>query len=1029
MAILDGALRGLAAGADRPGRGPGGARTERGGEGPRVLLLEGEHGLGKSRLVRELRYRAQLQGLVTCEGSGVGGRSFGAVARVLEEVAASLVPGADPLVRHGAELARLVPSLGGAPGAPASGLEDSRAARARLREALAEFLVEASRENPLVLILEDLHEADEGTLELVGDLACRLREAEPGDPARLLVCASARPGEAMRTLAAGGGMAPGAVVHRVLAPLGPADVEALVLSMLPMEDGRAVPGAAGLVGWVTREALGHPLDVEELMRAALDAGCLVQDEEGLRVDEDRLRRLRIPSSLDRLVEGRLAALGRGARGLLRSLAILGGAADPASATRIGAQTPAGAAGAFRELERVRLVQAGTEGRWSIAHGRVREAVLRHTPRRVLRRLHRAAFEALVERRGRREATSADADVEDLAHHALGAWPGVEAVDYAAAAAERCRRLYCNDRALELADEALARLGARRDPSRRAGLHAVRAAVGRHTGALDSARSACLAWEEAAREAGDRPMEGRARLALGGVEAEASRFDGALACLEEARLRLAACGDAHGEAEALAARGRVLKDLGRYPEALAALGEALGRLRREGRPSDVATCLGNIGLVLQETASDAEALERFQEARLLYEGSGDRRGVASCLNSIAGILGVLGRDEEAQASYRTALATFEEVGYRRAVGVVHENLARHHHRHGRLDEAAGHCARSLRIRRRVGDRLGEAKVATIQAVVDQDLGELASAMARHQAALGLYRELGDRRGEVSCQVNMGEIHCDRAEYGLAVDRHAEALDLCAEGGYRLAASHALLGLARARTGAGAFEEAARDLERVRSESGGGANPGLGSVLEGLRAALHLARGEAALAVETARRAMEGGSGAERSAGLALALPLAEALVDQGACRDAGEAVSRVEELAEVLGTRPVRQAALYLRGRWALVVGNLVEARASLREALELASGVGLPDRLWRAHHAMALLEERRGSPAEAGVHYRGAMEVVRGVWRGLPAHLRDPYLRAPARARLRADALRFVGPGAGAAQDVSPLVDRPMGPW
>ncbi|MBI4576600.1 MAG: serine/threonine-protein kinase PknK, partial [Planctomycetes bacterium] len=160
--------------------------------GPRVLLIEGEPGMGKTRLVAELRREVQLGGRTWCEGRA-------ALVPALRQIVAALggatrtcdAPEFRPVLvsggrlgradsprgaldHYGRELTRLLPELEPRYGRPEPGEGGPRDERLRLRDALASFVLAASREGPLALCLEDLHEGDETALELVEDLARRL---------------------------------------------------------------------------------------------------------------------------------------------------------------------------------------------------------------------------------------------------------------------------------------------------------------------------------------------------------------------------------------------------------------------------------------------------------------------------------------------------------------------------------------------------------------------------------------------------------------------------------------------------------------------------------------------------------------------------------------------------------------------------------------------------------------------------------------------------------------------------------------
>jgi DNA-binding NarL/FixJ family response regulator len=174
------------------GRGPELERLERAlaaatsGE-PQVLLVAGEAGVGKTRLVAEFVTRATASGCQVLSGGcvsvGEAGLPFAAVVEALRGLHRTVGrSGFEALAGPArAELARLVPDL--APAAPAVTEPPTGAwAQARLFELLLGFLGRLAAASPVVLVVEDLHWADEATRSLVAFLVRNL-----GDEPLLLV--------------------------------------------------------------------------------------------------------------------------------------------------------------------------------------------------------------------------------------------------------------------------------------------------------------------------------------------------------------------------------------------------------------------------------------------------------------------------------------------------------------------------------------------------------------------------------------------------------------------------------------------------------------------------------------------------------------------------------------------------------------------------------------------------------------------------------------------------------------------------
>ncbi len=287
-----------------------------------VVLVSGEAGVGKSRLISELVARATAEGAIvaTARCFGLAGRlALAPVAewlrsRDLRTVAADL----DPVWRE--EVDRLIPRPGrhpaGRPAAPDSGDAEAEAAhpaapdsgralvdawqRHRFFEGLARAVLATDRAT--LLVLDDLQWCDEETMDWLAFVLAY------SGTSRLLVAATARPGELAENRSVAASLRPlrsaGLVSEIELAPLGPADTGALAAALF----GRSPTDAdCALLHAATG---GYPLLLVEAARttptpAAGSGPAALSDLDGV-----LQRRLAQPSATAREVAGLAAAVGR-----------------------------------------------------------------------------------------------------------------------------------------------------------------------------------------------------------------------------------------------------------------------------------------------------------------------------------------------------------------------------------------------------------------------------------------------------------------------------------------------------------------------------------------------------------------------------------------------------------------------------------------------------------------------------------------------------------------------------------------------
>jgi DNA-binding SARP family transcriptional activator len=343
-----------------------------------LLMIRGEAGIGKSRLIAELAGAADREGARVIVGHAYEGERalpFGLWADAIRQTLATLTPaalsGLSPESR--AELARLVPELDESRPSPPEGPGNHR----RLFEAVVALVHCLAADRSLLLVLEDLHWADESSLRLLAFLNHRLGGQ------RVLCVLSVRdedlvdvPGveSCLAELTAGSGAGP------VLGPLSRSDTAALVERL--GRAGAGVVDVAALTERVWTVSEGNPLLVVEATRAYGEGGDVEVATGGT-----------LPDRIRDLVRGRLRRLSEPARAILTVAALVARDAAFPLLQRSAGLGEAEAAAAVEELVRRRLLREAGEG-LALAHDRLREVVVR--PLLAVRRqiLHRRIAEAL-----------------------------------------------------------------------------------------------------------------------------------------------------------------------------------------------------------------------------------------------------------------------------------------------------------------------------------------------------------------------------------------------------------------------------------------------------------------------------------------------------------------------------------------------------------------------------------------------------------------------------------------------------------
>ncbi|MFO7179890.1 MAG: AAA family ATPase [Pseudomonadota bacterium] len=549
-----------------------------------VLLVLGEPGIGKTRLLEELRTLARAHGAVMLEGRSYEAeltRPYGPWIDALRRLPGHVL--GDVL---GAELSPLLPELG----------ETARAtSRDRLFGAVSDLVSARAHGSLVLVVLDDLQWCDPASAELLHYVA-RMNQHR-----RVLFALAARDGE----------LADNPSIDRVLRALRRTQrLEELFLSPLDpaatAELLRAV-GSNADADRVHAASAGNPLYALELSCVPNDGGTMLS------------------RSLRELVRDRVARLPLEAAEVLRWCAVSGATVPVRHLARVCGLSPEALVGALETLERHGMLRQAEKGprageAYEFAHDVVRQAVYAELsePRRKL--MHLRLAEMLAEHEADDESA-----VSDLVRHAAIAGDPERATDACVRAGRRCLRLFANREAATLARRGLRlveQLPRVERVRRTLELHEIDLAACRP----DDLQSTAAALEALAEEALDLGCPEHAR--LGYHLASYLRWEqGDFTHAQRAMLQAERVSRGANEAErtlALAEAARCLTLLGRdLPHAEALLLEANARAARAGIES--VAIPDAVGMLRLHQGSWDEAARLFEEARAIARRNGDRDG--------------------------------------------------------------------------------------------------------------------------------------------------------------------------------------------------------------------------------------------------------------------------------------------------------------------------------------------------------------------------------------------------------------------
>ena len=640
----------------------------------RLVVIEGEAGIGKTRLAAELAGHARSLGASVVSGrcyEEEAGVAYGPFIEGLRGVLAG-DPGAgrlDGVPRHWlAEARRLLPELAEAhPGLPEPGPLDGPAAGRQFFEGVSQVLLAAcAGPVPGLLVLDDLHWADEASLDVLAYLVHRLA----GRPVLVVACWRSEQvpaGARLRRLAAEARRTgQGSVLE--LRRLDAAGVAELVTA--------AAPARAGAAGLLHQRTEGLPFLVLEYLAA---------------VGEDGELPAALPGGARDLLEARVRGIGDAARQLLGTAAVLGRSFDVDTARAASGRSDEEAVAALEELAARGLVHEVAGDVYDFGHGLVRDLVYEQTSLARRRLLHRRVGEALAAgARGRRPQ---EPPAASIARHLELGGAAAEAAGYHRLAGDQARAVFANREALDHYRAAVA-LG---HPDA-AGLHAAIGDLETLLGNYDAALAAYTAAAGAATDDERWVIEQR----LGAVCARRGDWDAAERHLTAALAALGSGGPEGRRAGLAADRSLAAHRQGRNDAAQQLANDALDLAGESGDPDALARAHGMLGMLSAARGDHDTARRHLEQSLTLAEALPDPSARVAALNNLALAHRATGEVDLAVDHTRTALELCTRQGDRHREAALHNNLADLLHLAGHHSEAMDHLKQAVAIFAEVGE---------------------------------------------------------------------------------------------------------------------------------------------------------------------------------------------------------------------------------------------------------------------------------------------------------------------------------------
>jgi DNA-binding CsgD family transcriptional regulator len=702
-----------------------------------AVLIAGEAGIGKSRLVAEVSTRAVNQGFMLLRGRCFEPDRVLPYAPLLDLLRAHLgmrPPDTffDALGPSAAQLAGLLPELA----APAIPTLDPDQERHRVAQAFVRFFLDHANTQPLLVVIEDVHWSDDASLEVLLTLVRRsvtqpimllLTYRDTDAPPNLTDLIATLERERLASEIA-------------LAGMHAAEVDAMLRAIFKQWQ----PIRSDFLTALYTLTEGNPFFIEEVLKALITTGDIFYADG--RWDRKPLEELSIPRTLQLVVRRRADLLNPQARRLLTWAAVAGRRFDFGLLQRLTAYDEATLLGLIKVLIAAQLVVEETADTFAFRHALTREALYADLLARERRVLHGQIAVALEVIAHEREHESHDPWVADLAYHFYMAelWP--QALEYARQAAELSRRRFTPRAVIEQLSRAI--IAARHvHVAELPELYRARAQMYELLGAFEPAHADYQAALDGACISGDRRAEWQILLDLGFLWAE-----------------------------------RDYVKMGEYRR------RALTLARTLDDPISLGYSLNRVGNWYLFVEQPHAALQYHQEALALFDAAHDRRGLAATYD-LLGVTHMMSSDvPTGVAYYERAVALFRDLGDYQGLITSLANLAMRGASYPfnttvcpPSDRAAcmADGEEALWLARDIGWRSGEANVLIYLAYAYGARGEYAPALECARAGLVIAQEIEHGVWLFAAHLALGVIAYDLLDLASARHHLDQALALTHE----------------------------------------------------------------------------------------------------------------------------------------------------------------------------------------------------------------------------------------------------------
>ncbi len=592
-----------------------------------AALVSGEAGIGKSRLVTEVKTSAAQQGFLLLQGNCFQTDSSFPYAPLRDllrtyltssvEVANDLEPYVHDLSKLLPDLPLLLPQFVSLPFQEETA--DPEQEKRRIFTTLTHFFMHQAARQPVICVIEDLHWCDDTTLEFLFSLIRRCSQqpflflftyrSDEIQPAlrHFLV-------QLNRERLAG---------EFPLSHLSRENTQAMIQAIFALQS----PVLVETLDAIITLTEGNPFFIEEILKSLVTTGEIFYADGTWKRKE--LQEMSIPQSLQDAVRQRTDRLSPPAKQVLTFASVAGRRFDFALLQQVMGCDEEQLLVLIKELIAAQLVIEESDERFAFRHALTRQAIYSDLLARERRALHRTMGETIEKLHG---SSLQDAQVADLAYHFYQAGVWEKALTYGQRAGEKALALYAHRSAIEHLTRALD-AAQRQAAASTAGLYRMRGKAYDTLGEFEHAHRDFEHALEETRAASDALMEWHCLMDFGLLWAGRD-YTRAGIWFQRAFDLAQALNNPTLQAHSLNRVGNWLVNIGRPEEGLREHSAALAIFEQQQDRHGTAETLDLIGMGNLLYGDIVNSIKQFERAIALLRATGDNRILSSSLTSCA-----------------------------------------------------------------------------------------------------------------------------------------------------------------------------------------------------------------------------------------------------------------------------------------------------------------------------------------------------------------------------------------------------------